>query len=143
MLHRHRRSATATLSAVLLALAVSACSMGGEAPGGGLEGTSWVVESIGGASPAPASAPTMIFGEDGSVSGSSGCNQYSGTFRTDGDAITISQLASTMMACEDERMAVEAAFSAALSGSSAWRLGEDGRLTLSGASDIVASEAAG
>jgi heat shock protein HslJ len=52
--------------------------------------------------------------EGGIVGGSGGCNRYSGEYALTGDAITIGPLASTMMACPDPAMAVEAAFHAAM-----------------------------
>jgi heat shock protein HslJ len=42
---------------------------------------------------------TANFGEDGTVSGSAGCNNYSGTYTVDGDQISIGPLAMTRMAC--------------------------------------------
>ena len=48
--------------------------------------------------------------EDTRVSGSSGCNRYAGGWSGSTDALRIGPLAGTMMACEDEAMAVEAAF---------------------------------
>lgn len=128
------------LVSVLLALGAitSACSPRGDGSSGGIEGTVWTVESIGGVATLPVAQPTIAFGTDGTVSGTSGCNAFSGTFRTDGDAIEIGQLASTMMGCEPERTAQEAAFNAAISDVTTWRLGEDGRLTLTGGADLVA-----
>ena len=45
----------------------------------------------------------MTFAPGGTVSGSSGCNQYSGKFRTDGDRIAFGQVSSTLMGCEGQR----------------------------------------
>jgi heat shock protein HslJ len=42
---------------------------------------------------------TAIFGEDGRLIGSSGCNTYSTTYETDGDQLTVGPVASTMMTC--------------------------------------------
>ena len=44
---------------------------------------------------------TAEFGSDGTLSGSSGCNRYSGSYQVDGDQLQIGALASTMMACLD------------------------------------------
>lgn len=121
---------------------VTACSLGGDNANGGIGGTSWTVVSINGAPTAPDARPTMVFEVDGSLSGSGGCNQYSGSFRTDGDRITVRDLASTMMACEAPLMAREQAFSAALGGATSWSLTEQGSLRLEGAGDIEAEPAA-
>ena len=40
--------------------------------------------------------------KDGSVSGSSGCNSYSGAFQQDGLKLTFGDLASTLMLCQEE-----------------------------------------
>ncbi len=53
---------------------------------------------------------TMILADDGSVSGSSGCNTYSGTYTVDGDALSFGPLAGTKMACAEDVMAQETAF---------------------------------
>ena len=48
------------------------------------------------------------------VSGSSGCNTFTGSYTLDGINVTIGPLASTMMACEQPVMDQEAAFLKAL-----------------------------
>jgi heat shock protein HslJ len=45
------------------------------------------------------SNPTAVFGSDGSLSGTTGCNTFNGTYQTNGDTITISPLATTRKAC--------------------------------------------
>ncbi|MFC1702394.1 META domain-containing protein [Pseudomonadota bacterium] len=44
---------------------------------------------------------TAIFGEDRKVSGSSGCNKFSGTYERDGNSIKIGPLAGTRMMCAE------------------------------------------
>ena len=76
----------------------------------------WVLKSYtdgkGGAVPVMAAAPvTAKFQSDGSLSGSSGCNQYSTTYSTSGESISISHAAATTrMACEPAVMAQETAY---------------------------------
>ncbi len=136
------RSVTAWIALLMVAALVVGCdAFTDDNANGGIGGTSWTVASINGA-PTPADArPTMVFEFDGSLSGSSGCNQYSGSFRTDGDRITVRDLASTMMACEAGVMAQEQAFTAALGGATTWRLTEQGNLQLEGSGDIEAEPA--
>jgi heat shock protein HslJ len=43
---------------------------------------------------------TAVFEDDGTLSGSAGCNDYSGTFSRDRGALKISSLSATEMACE-------------------------------------------
>ncbi len=42
---------------------------------------------------------TLMFGEDGQVTGSAGCNGYFGGYTVDGENLTIGPLGATMMAC--------------------------------------------
>jgi heat shock protein HslJ len=57
---------------------------------------------------------TAEFTADGSVSGSAGCNRYSGSYTWTGDQLSFSALASTKMACADDVMAQESAFLASM-----------------------------
>jgi heat shock protein HslJ len=58
---------------------------------------------------------TAEFTPDGTISGSSGCNQYAGAYRVNGNDILISSLlASTMKACSREVMDQELAYLEAL-----------------------------
>ncbi len=58
---------------------------------------------------------TATFAEDGTLSGSAGCNNYTATYTVDGDQITITPVATTMMMCVEPENAMEqeAAFIAA------------------------------
>jgi uncharacterized lipoprotein YbaY/heat shock protein HslJ len=70
-----------------------------------LSGTSWTVTSYnngkgGVVSVLPDTNLTIAFGESGQISGAAGCNNYSGSYTSDGaGSIEIGQLAATMMAC--------------------------------------------
>lgn len=44
---------------------------------------------------------TLQFASDGTVFGNAGCNNFSGSFETTGNTITIHNLAATLMACEN------------------------------------------
>jgi len=79
----------------------------------------WALKSYtggkGGAVPVLDTAPiTAGFLADGSLSGSSGCNQYSTTYSVSGQSISISPAATTRMSCDPETMAQEAAYLALL-----------------------------
>ena len=70
--------------------------------GPALTGTDWMLVSYtaedgGRAGP---SAPSSIRFDDGVVSGNTGCNGFSGPYTSDGDALTIGDLAVTQMYCE-------------------------------------------
>ncbi len=45
---------------------------------------------------------TAIFAEDGTLTGSAGCNSYNASWESDGDKLEIGPAASTLMACADE-----------------------------------------
>ena len=102
-----------------------------------LAGTSWTLVSIGGAPVVEGSGPHLTFGSDGKASGSTGCNSLSGTYATDGAALTFGPLATTRMACEEALMAQEAAVLEALAGVSGWEIDADGLLHLTGGTELV------
>ena len=92
-----------------------------------LSGTSWEVTGYNNGKQAVVSALadtslTAVFGEDGNLSGSSGCNTYVGSYEVDGAAITIGPLASTMMACEQDVMDQETQFLAALQSAATYQV---------------------
>ena len=95
----------------------------GAAPADALAGTSWNVTGINNGnqavvSPATGTTVTLVFGTDGTVSGSGGCNTYNGNVAVDGDAISFGPLVSTQMACPQPVMDQETQFFAALAASS-------------------------
>jgi len=49
----------------------------------------------------------LTFKEDGTVSGSSGCNGLGGDYNVEGDQVTFGEFVSTLMACDDPIMAQE------------------------------------
>jgi heat shock protein HslJ len=132
---RHRALYHIGMAAVLVACSPS----GDDAANGGLAFTSWTVISIDGQDTVPEARPTMTFAAGGTVSGSGGCNQYTGKFRTEGDRIAIGQVSSTLMGCDGPRGQVEALFLKALDGAAAWRQTENGQLEIGGALAIAAA----
>jgi heat shock protein HslJ len=82
---------------------LAACSGGDSAL---LMGT-WELVSYGDpANPIPAAADTdadtsVIFGEDGRISGNAGCNDFGRDHKVDGDKITFGTISSTLMMCAD------------------------------------------
>jgi len=103
-----------------------------EAQGRDLSGTTWEVTGVnngkqGVASVVPGSSLTLSFSSDGGVSGSAGCNRYSGKFTADGEKLTIHALASTRKRCSQppKVMEQEAQFLRALKGSATARMEGD------------------
>jgi heat shock protein HslJ len=93
-----------------------------------LAGTSWDVINYNNGREAVVSvladtSITAVFDEDGTISGSAGCNSYFGPYTAEAGAIEIGPLASTRMACaEDGVMEQEAAFLAALETASTYKI---------------------
>src|SRR5688572_28633195 len=52
---------------------------------------------------------TLIFGEDGTLAGSTGCNELGGDYMVEGDQITFVQIVSTLILCPELQMAQEEA----------------------------------
>ena len=138
----HRTFARFGLVVATLVLAACGSSAASSAPDpAAIPGTSWTVSSIGGVATVGESQPTITFGADGQLNGTTGCNNYFGPYKLDGGSIEIGLLGSTLMLCEGPVGAQEVAFMAALPKATAWSIGSDGNLTLTGAADIIASPA--
>lgn len=110
-----------------------------------LTGPAWRVTNFnngmqGVVSTVPGTQLTMMFSEDGAISGSAGCNRYTGSYTLSGSSISFGPIATTLMACLDEDVTrQEQQFLAALMASTTFDLVGD-RLTLrdnSGATQIV------
>ena len=89
----------------------------------------WTVDSFQTA-PGTLAAPiegtqlSAVFGI-ASVGGSGGCNQYTGTYGTNGNIVRIGRLATTRLACADEIMTQETAFLTAMEGAALIQLRGD------------------
>jgi heat shock protein HslJ len=96
-----------------------------------LAGTSWLVTSYynpnysgGMASVLSGTSLTAAFASGGGVSGSAGCNSYSGSYVEDGNLLAITPMSSTTMACATPEgiMEQETAFLAALASSGSYAI---------------------
>ena len=67
------------------------------------------------------SSITMSF-KDGQVAGSAGCNNFHGTYATEGTKLTLGPLATTRRACEEPLMTQEQEFLAALASAVTWSI---------------------
>jgi heat shock protein HslJ len=91
-----------------------------------LVGTLWRLETMGADNPVVTPLLSeMRIDSDGRASGTTGCNEFSGTATIDGYGITFSPLVTTRRACEDPVMKQEAAFLKALESARSWSI--DGR----------------
>jgi len=102
-----------------LGLVMAACSPGPES-GGQLDGTDWVLRSYD-LDGTLTLVPDNLFADaefrSSRVSGFAGCNSFDALYRAGGRTLFISQPAVTLKACDDEAMAFEGAFLAALDAS--------------------------
>lgn len=106
-----------------------------------LAGTSWVAGRIaddsGGRGALTGSEPTIDFGADGgTVSGSTGCNLYSGDVTIDQGTFAVAQVSVTERACAQEVMEQEALFLEILASADGFTLTE-GTLELKSAGGSV------
>jgi heat shock protein HslJ len=112
--------------------------MSGSADPASLDGTAWVLSELPGRALVPKTNVTLGF-EARRISGSDGCNRFSGGYTATGSALEISpQLAMTMMACPADVSEQAQAFVAALKAARSWRVGAE-RLELLAADGTVAA----
>jgi len=101
-----------------------------------LQGAAWIVEDLNRMGVIDNSRLTLAFGAAGRVSGSTNCNNFSGTYAVDAGKLTLSPLAMTRRACLAQALSSqEARYVGALSGEPGWRFAEDGALVLTGDED--------
>ena len=99
-----------------------------------LTGSSWLVQSYNNGrgavtTPLLETHMTAEFSDDATISGSSGCNTYSGTYSVDGTSLSVGPLATTRLACDEPVMEQEQAYLEALQAATRFELTTD-RLTL-------------
>ncbi len=90
---------------------------------------SWQVEDIGGAGIIDNSMVTIEFA-DGQVSGSAGCNRFTGPVEIDGMAISFGMMAMTQRACAEALMNQESRFAQLLGEVDRYEIDETGALLL-------------
>jgi heat shock protein HslJ len=71
----------------------------------------------------------LTFNEDGTVTGTSGCNKFGGQFTVEGDQITFNEIVSTLKLCDTPLMGQEEAMQQVLSGTATYMI-EGNTLTL-------------
>ena len=125
---RKSKPALAALGAAsLLAVAAGAATAAGAPP---LTGTVWQLATLRGKAPLAGAAVSLKLTRAGKLSGSSGCNTYSGTYTAGRGSIRVAPtLVSTRMACAPAVMTQETRYLDALVASRAYSIGH-GKLTL-------------
>jgi heat shock protein HslJ len=114
--------AGAILAAAVLVVACSSSSRPAPTAPATLPGTSWLLSLQGGSAPAARQLPTLVFGADGSVTGFTGCDPYTGTYTVNGQSLAFAGLARTPSnnQCAPEVVTAADAFIAALGGVTGW-----------------------
>jgi heat shock protein HslJ len=140
---RRSRILAAIAVALLAPLLLTACGEDDAAAGTGpaaVEGIPWVLAS-GAGHGAGTPAPTATF-EGGRVTGTTGCNRYTGTYAIDGGRMTIDPGATTLKACPPPAGEVERAYLAALGRVSGWRAEGDALVLLADGAPTLRFDAA-
>jgi heat shock protein HslJ len=102
-----------------------------EPAGDPLAGSEWLLETGDGLE---TTIPSITFGEDGRVFGTTGVNRFTGGYAVDGTQIAFDQMATTRMAGSEAAMARERRFLEGLSSARSFRLDEAG-LVIEGEGD--------
>ncbi|MEM1363884.1 MAG: META domain-containing protein [Pseudomonadota bacterium] len=101
--------------------------LGGATSASAEEAQTWVLTSLNGSSPDV--EVTLTLGSDGTVSGNSGCNRYTGRNNAELPQLALGPMASTRMACPE--LELEATFLAALMKATE-AIEKDGQLVITG-----------
>ena len=88
----------------------------------GLADSRWLAEAIDGQAVATGSQSTLEFQGSDMITGSTGCNRYSGPVTIIGDSFRVGALVTTRRACPPPRMSQEQRFTEALAASQRYRL---------------------
>lgn len=102
---------------------------GGE-PASLLQAHPWRIQELDGQAVPDEIHMTLVFGEDGRLSGKSACNSYFASVRLTGENLQLEQPGATLMACSDERMELEQRFFELLAEVRHFDIDDAGRLLL-------------
>jgi heat shock protein HslJ len=124
----------ALLVCLLLALPVASCEATGARPRTSVDvGGTWTAIDVAGHLPDRLDAPRVQFTAGGRIQGATGCNDFSGEVRIDGDRIAIGSLEHKGIGCPAGAREIDVAFIVALRAAEQITGGRDtGRLVLTG-----------
>jgi heat shock protein HslJ len=121
-------------AALTSGLLLSACmTTAGDRPGATAElvGQEWVVEDIAGRGVIDDARATLLFGQDGRLSGDTSCNRYFADYHVDGLALQIGDAGVTRRACAPAVMDQERRFLDVFNAVTSYRIDDRGALVLS------------
>lgn len=111
---------------------------GRKLPPESLDNSNWTIIMID-QLPTLESVKTEVRFADGKISGTAGCNRFTGTYSHQSNIITFGAIASTRMMCPEKQMAQEAKFLALLNGKVTKRYSVEGNLILANESGARAT----
>lgn len=85
----------------------------------------------------PEAEAKLTFNDDGTVTGSGGCNSMGGAYAVNEEMVTFSDVTSTLMACDEPRMAQEGAVAQVLRGSAQFEIKDQTLTLVSGGTALV------
>jgi len=89
-------------AAALVGLVVGLSAVSASAADASLLGTHWRLVSVDGhTADASRREPYILLGDDGTISGGTGCNSFNAGYRLDGAALSFSFFATTRMYCKE------------------------------------------
>lgn len=106
-------------------------------PPANLMGSLWRFTHIGGGAVTDAARTELRFA-DGALSGSAGCNRFTGSYRITGNALTIGALTATELACTGAAGEQESRLLALMNGPVKIAYASDGGMTLTGMGGMTA-----
>jgi len=90
----------------------------------------WRISQVDGKPVIAPTKPSLDFSADGKVSGNGSCNRVVGSYTLSGEGLSIGQLGSSMMMCEDSHMAQERVILEVLRDTKGFAIGDNGTLIL-------------
>lgn len=90
----------------------------------------WTIAGIDGKPPVAESTPTLAFDAEGKVSGNGSCNRFFGSYTLTGEGLTVGEVGSSMMMCDEPLMDQERVMFDILAGVARFEIGTDGVLIL-------------
>jgi len=90
----------------------------------------WMISAIDGKPPVTDSTPNLSFDAEGKLAGGGSCNRFFGGYTLSGEGLAISEMGSSMMACDEPLMAQDQAILGILKGVTRFEIGADGGLIL-------------